>query len=52
MTGTDVIDRTLVAHDAIIAGIASGDAKLAGAAMRGHIEDIRGWLQEAIEARA
>jgi len=52
MTGTDVLDRTLVAHDAIIAGIASGDAKQAGAAMRGHIEDIRGWLQEAIETRA
>ncbi len=50
MAGTDVIDRTLAAHEIIITGIASGDPILAGTAMRAHIEDIRGWLEEAIES--
>ena len=51
MEGEDVIGRTREAHEAIIEGIESGDPAVAGAAMRGHIEDIRRWLQRAIEAR-
>lgn len=52
MEGEDILDRTLAAHEAIIAGIESGDPVQAGQAMRAHIEDIRGWLQRAIAARA
>ena len=49
MEGPEVIERTRAAHDAIIAGIATGDPVQAGSAMRGHIEDIRRWLNRAIE---
>ena len=51
MEGEDVLGRTLDAHDAIIAALETGDPVVAGAAMRAHIEDIRAWLQRAIEAR-
>ena len=51
MEGDDVMDRTLAAHEAIIAALETGDPAVAGAAMRAHIEDIRTWLQRAIEAR-
>jgi len=51
MEGEDILARTLAAHDAIVAGIASGDPQQAAAAMHGHMEDIRGWLQRAIEKR-
>lgn len=50
MGGQDIIDATQKAHEAIIVGIAAGDPEQAGAAMRAHIEDIRTWLQQAIEA--
>jgi DNA-binding FadR family transcriptional regulator len=51
MEGEDVLDRTLAAHERIIAALETGDPDLAGAAMRAHIEDIRRWLQRAIAAR-
>ena len=50
MAGTDVLERTISAHELIITGIESGDPVLAGVAMRAHIEDIRGWLEEAIKS--
>ena len=50
MAGTDVLERTISAHELIITGIESGDPVLAGVAMRAHIEDIRGWLDEAIKS--
>ena len=49
--GDDVLDRTLEAHERIIEAIETGDPAVAGAAMRLHVEDIRRWLQLAIEAR-
>lgn len=49
MEGQDILDATLAAHEAIIEGIASGDPQQASAAMHAHIEDIRRWLQQAIE---
>ena len=49
--GEDVLDRTFAAHERIIEALETGDPAVAGAAMRLHIEDIRTWLQRAIEAR-
>lgn len=51
MAGPDVLDKTLEAHELIINGIESGDPAQAGAAMRAHIEDIRGWLKAAITTK-
>ena len=51
MEGEDVLGRTLEAHERIIEALETGDPAVAGAAMRLHIEDIRRWLQHAIEAR-
>jgi GntR family transcriptional regulator, transcriptional repressor for pyruvate dehydrogenase complex len=49
--GDDVLDRTLAAHEDIIEALETRDPAIAGAAMRAHIEDIRRWLQRAVEAR-
>ena len=52
MEGEDILDRTLEAHENIIEALETGDPAVAGQAMREHLEDIRRWLQRAIEARA